>query len=368
MAAHFELGEAATARVAVPFLQPPRTQAAQRGHVLRGSPATISAAELVKKSFPPVQWIVPDLVPEGLTLLVGSPKTGKSWLALEIALAVASGSSCLAGLTCEQGQVLYLALEDNQRRLQRRICKLIGEGADGPGSLEFATEWHGGVAEIRKWLEEFSNARLVIIDVLQRFRPSTGKHSQYEADYQAIGDLQQLAGQYGVAIVVIHHTRKGEASDDPFEAVSGTQALAGAADTTLMLRRSSNGVTLYGRGRDIEELEKAVEFDRLTCRWAILGDAAEHHRSDQRTAVIDALRRSDHPMGPKDIAQATEMPEQNVRRLLGKMVSAGEIIKSARGQYTCAVVTGDPPWGAGHNGHNGHIGGGGAEELLNDRS
>ena len=100
-----------------------------------------SAAELCQKQFEPVRYIVPGYIAEGCTLLAGRPKLGKSWLMLEIALAVAQGDTCLGGILCEQGNVLYLALEDNERRLKDRIGKVLGQANGWPKELQYVTEW-----------------------------------------------------------------------------------------------------------------------------------------------------------------------------------------------------------------------------------
>jgi RecA-family ATPase len=102
---------------------------------------TISAASLRRKEFAPARYVVPGYIAEGCTLLAGRPKLGKSWLVLEMGLAVAMGGVCLGGIACEQGAVLYLALEDNQSRLQKRVDKVLGPLHEWPESLRFATGW-----------------------------------------------------------------------------------------------------------------------------------------------------------------------------------------------------------------------------------
>ena len=211
---------------------------------------------------------------------------------LDMGLAVATGSTCLGGIECEQGDVLYLALEDNERRLQKRIDKVLGPIHDWPESFEYATEWpragDGGVERIEEWILSAGNPRLIIVDVLAMFRPTSSRSdNQYEADYLAIKGLQALASQYNVAVVIVTHTRKSGSEVDPFEKVSGTLGLSGGADTTMVLDRDGNGATIYGRGRDIEEIESAVEFDRSTCRWRVQGTASEVRRSDERSEILD---------------------------------------------------------------------------------
>ncbi len=302
----------------------------------------ISARDLCGLEFDPIKYVVPGYIAEGLTLFAGKPKLGKSWFCMEIGLAVADGGVCLGDVRCAQGDVLYLALEDNRRRLQSRIRKLwqmeAMVRAPVPDRLYLATEWPRateGVTAIRAWIDEHPDGRLVIVDVLAMFKATTKGKDQtlYEADYLAIKELQSLAMEMKVAIVVVHHTRKSGAEADPFEKVSGTLGLSGAADTTIILDRDQNGVTLYGRGRDIEEIETAVQFDKLTCRWRALGNASEVRRTDERVEILSVLIEATEPMNPRDLSIASGMPRNNTDQLLFKMAKAGEVLKAGRGMY-----------------------------------
>jgi hypothetical protein len=319
------------------------TNAALDTIAIRTDKRFISARDLCELEFEPIKYVVPGYIAEGLTLFAGKPKLGKSWFCMEIGLAVATGGQCLGGVQCEQGDVLYLALEDNRRRLQSRIRKLwMYEEMlhkPVPHRLHLATEWprasDGGVAAIRDWIDDHPEARLIIVDVLAMFKAVAKSKDQtlYEADYLAIKELQSLAMKTGVAIVVVHHTRKSGAEADPFEKVSGTLGLSGAADTTIILDRDQNGCTLYGRGRDIEEIETAVQFDRVTCKWHALGEASEVRRTDERGTILTALADAGEAMSPTEIADATGMPNQNIRQLLVSMAKAGEVVKAGRGRY-----------------------------------
>ncbi len=301
-------------------------------------PQVRSAQELRGREFDPIRYVVTGYIAEGCTLLAGRPKLGKSWLVLEMGLAVAMGGVCLGGILCEQGDVLYLALEDNERRLQKRIDKVLGPLHEWPQSFQYATEWprasDGGLEAIREWILSVEKPRLIVVDVLAMFRPASGgRENLYEADYHAIKGLQALASEYSVAIVVVHHTRKGGSEGDPFEKVSGTLGLTGAADTTIVLDRDGNGATLYGRGRDIEEIESAVEFNKGDCRWFVMGQASEVRRSDERTQIINALKEAAQPMSPREVTDLTGLSYDNVRQLLTRMSAAGEITRVGRGQY-----------------------------------
>jgi hypothetical protein len=293
-----------------------------------------TASALRTMDFPEVAFIVPGLIPEGLTLLAGRPKIGKSWLALDLGIGIAAGKQVLGGIEVSQGDVLYCALEDNRRRLKRRIMKLSGEW---PERLTMTTQWRrldqGGVEDIDDWCRSVSSPRLVLLDTLAGVRPvRSGNDTLYDGDYKALSDIHRLANDRGLGVVALHHTRKMEA-EDPVDTISGSLGTAGAADTCLVLMRSSRGTTLYVRGRDIEEGERAVVFGPETCRWTLLGDAADVQRSDTRKAILNALMEATDLMRPADIAAASTLPRNTVDVTLHRMAADGEVIQVSRGQY-----------------------------------
>ena len=295
-----------------------------------------TAAELQRKTFPPVSYCVPDLIPEGLTIIAGKPKIGKSWLALDVCIAVAAGRICLGERKPTQGAVLYAAMEDNPRRLQRRIDRLLSPvSTEWPHRLTLANSWQrldkGGVDDIRQWIEHTDNPRLVILDTLAGVKPIRTREG-YTEDYESLAALHRLANEKGVSIIVLHHTRKMEA-EDPVDTVSGTLGLAGCADSVLVLARSSQGTTLYVRGRDIEEAEHAVSFEKAGCRWTILGDASEVHRSNERGRILAALAEAKEALTPQDIVASTGMSPTNVWQMLHRMAVDGDIVKVGRGKY-----------------------------------
>lgn len=312
----------------------------------------MSAADLMAKQLPDVRYIVPGYIAEGLTLLGGKPKLGKSWLLLGIAIAVATGGYALGSVEVEQGDVLYLALEDNERRLQRRLNQLLFT-EPAPERLCIDTTCQridGGLCDdLRAWVTSVTNPRLIIVDVLNKVRPAQKNNEGiYDYDVRSLADLQTLAAEYGIAIIVVHHTRKAEA-EDPFDCLSGSTGLSGTADATLVLARDSQGTTLYGRGRDIEEIETALSFDRTTGHWTVLGAVADVRRSDERSTILDSLKGATEPMSPRDIADDTGMPYQNIRQFLVRMSKAGEVTKVSRGFYchpdtpVTTVTTSQPP-------------------------
>jgi len=296
-----------------------------------------TARDIQAMDFPPINYIVEPYIVEGLTIFAGKPKIGKSWLSLDIALGVAFGGVAMGSIEVDPGDVLYAALEDNPRRLKRRISQLLMEDVDWPDNLSFATSARrlddGGLDDIARWADEAENPRLVIIDTFAKVRPvRSSKDSGYDADYAALTPLQQFAGERGLGVVLVHHLRKME-GDDPLDTVSGSTGLTGAADTVLVLARDSQGVVLHGRGRDIDEIEQAMQFDQTTGRWSILGDAADVRRSDERRAIQKAISAAGEPLSPSEIAAATGMKDANVRVLLHKMAKDGEVTKGGRGRY-----------------------------------
>jgi hypothetical protein len=299
----------------------------------------IAADALQFKKFKPLRFVVPGLIPEGASLLVSRPKLGKSWLVLDLCIAIAAGRFTLGELKPTEGDILYLALEDGERRLQNRMTKLLPTfGSAWPKRLEFATDWpranEGGIADIEEWCKSVTCPTAIAIDTLERFRPrQTANQNSYAVDYQAVAELQKIAMKYNVAIVIVHHDRKAQA-DDVFDTISGTLGLSGAADNILLMKRESRGVILYVRGRDIEESESALMFSKDSCRWTIQGPASEVHKSNEREKVIDALIQADGPMKVIDIIIAANLASRAAAdTLLHRMASDGDIMRTDRGMY-----------------------------------
>ncbi|MEO3806621.1 AAA family ATPase [Nonomuraea sp. B1E8] len=297
-----------------------------------------TADELMATTFPETRWAVPGIVAEGLNLLAGPPKVGKSWLSLATAIAVASGGKALEAIDVDPGPVLYLALEDTPRRLQSRMRKILQDNP-APRDLTLSTSCptlpQGGEDAIARWLERNSGARMVVIDVFAKVRGTTPPGlSAYDADYTAMGRAKRLADTYGVAVVLVHHVRK-MGSDDFLEQVSGTNGLAGAADATLVLKRArgtADGV-LHVTGRDVEEAEYAMAFQPAAGIWHLLdGPPEDHTLSDTRAAIIRHLRQQPNNP-PKAIAEAVGVAYANVKKTCQRMATDGQLCVDAAGRY-----------------------------------
>jgi hypothetical protein len=296
-----------------------------------------TARELVETEFPEPRFAIPALIPEGLTFFAGAPKLGKSWLALGLSIAVASGGRALGQIEVEQGEVQYLALEDSPRRLKGRLASLLN-GSGPPDGLTFETRWlplaDGGAEEIAGYLSNHPRCRLLVCDVFARLRsPAKDSGDRYMHDYLAAEQLQKVATEYGVAIIAVHHTRKA-AADDFLETVSGTHGLAAAADTIAVLKRSrgQGDAEFHVTGRDISEQSLALKFAPSVGTWSLLGDAREWAMSESRRKILDALKAGG-PMGPKQIHEETGVDYDVVRQLVRKMVDEGDVDTPSRGIY-----------------------------------
>jgi hypothetical protein len=303
------------------------------------APETMTAAELMDMEFEPTRWVVPDVLPEGLSLLVGKPKKGKSWMALGMCEAVATGGVAFGTKRVEQGDTLYLALEDNNKRLKKRLQKILN-GAAAPDNMHLHTEWprldEGGAERLDAWLTEHPDTRLVVIDTLAKIRQPARGSNIYTEDYAALEQLLPLAAKHGVAIVVVHHLRKMAASD-PMDEISSSTGLTAGVDGFLILRRrpGSKGPTLYVDGRDIEEpTEYALIWNLNTATWTIEGEAEEVHISKERADILLTLNRNGKPMTPREATDAMPGAKYtNVKYLMWTMLGSGQLLKDDKGRY-----------------------------------
>lgn len=293
---------------------------------------------MLAAEFPEPRWAVPGVVAEGVTVIAGAPKAGKSWLALGLGLACATGGKALGSIAVDAGPALYLALEDTGRRLQTRLRIVLGDDP-APHALTLATQCpplpSGGDAQIAEWLERNRSARLVVIDVLARIRgPITRDMPAYDADYRAVCRAKAIADHYGVPFVIVHHTRKATATDF-LDEVSGTQGVAGAADSVAVLKRvrgKADGI-LRITGRDVEEAEYALTFAADIGAWQLSATpAAEAVLGDTRAAILAYVR--EHPGAkPREIAYGAMLDYGNVRQAARRMADDGQLHADPGGGY-----------------------------------
>lgn len=300
-----------------------------------------SLTELLAADLPEIEWALPGVVPAGLTLFAGPPKLGKSWWVLDLAISQALGRPFM-GRDVPKGDALYLALEDNPRRLKGRALKVLG-GSPAPRRLDLWTRAgkldNGLVTSLVEWIDGKDEPKLIIIDTLGRVQGASAwtdsKDGGYAAAVEALATLQDLAAARGVAVVVITHTKKGGwAKDaDPLEAVLGSQGYAGTADAILVLKRDrgEEAGELFVTGREIEEeIVEAVYFDTQTCRWAV-GDPeyreAEAPLSAKILDFFDEDKKNCWTLKAKDIAKKMHRSYPDVLATLKELEAAGDAVK-----------------------------------------
>lgn len=247
-----------------------------------------TASDLLKKELPPVQFIVAGLLPHGLTLLASPPKYGKSWFVLDLCLSVASGRSFLGYNTNKSG-CLYLALEDSENRLQDRVRKVL-QGETAPENFYYALQSndlaHGLIGQLEQFIEHVPGVKLIVIDTLQKVRGMMNRcDNAYSQDYNDAGALKSFADTHNLCVLLVHHLRKMSDDSDPFNRISGTNGILGAADTAITLtrtKRSDGETTLSLTGRDVDSSELILQFNKDTFRWYAIGNAEEIERQRAR--------------------------------------------------------------------------------------
>jgi hypothetical protein len=303
------------------------------------------------QDFPPLAWVVPELLPEGFSLLVGGPKIGKSWLSLDVALAVAAGGCALGSLRVSTRPVLLLALEDGDRRLQDRARELLAD-APIPAALHYMTRIQPGtvVATIEEWLATLPDGSpepLVVLDTLGKVMPMAAPgESSYQRDYRVAGRLKQVCdSRPGMALVVLHHDRKAQ-SDDFVDGVSGTNGIAGAADTILVISRPRNEDRGLFKitGRDVIEREYAVVV--TGGRWRLAAPSlheaaavaqtvrATANLADRSAEIVRYAARHPDGVRARDVAEYLEVDIDDARRYMQRLHEAGRLGKPERGLYT----------------------------------
>lgn len=245
----------------------------------------ISALELKNTAIKPIRFIVEDMLPQGLNLICSPPKYGKSWLMLDLCLSVASGEKFLNHNT-NQCQCLYLALEDSKYRLKDRMIKVLNGKEPSPNfdfSIKCGNLNNNLINQLNEYITKKPTTGLIVIDTLQKIRGSSSKSdSAYGNDYKELGILKSFADEKDICILLVHHLRKMGDSGDVFSRISGTNAIMGASDTIFILdreKRTDNDTVLSMTGRDIEENEYIIQFDKSIFKWRLIGGLeAENQR------------------------------------------------------------------------------------------
>ncbi len=296
-----------------------------------------SFGNLMATNFPEPNWIVPGIMSEGLNILAGAPKQGKSVLALNLAMTVAGGGKALGNIQLAPSNVLYLSLEDKHRRVKERAVKMLR--AIDPSLAEsinkrltVVTDWprqdEGGIDLVDQfWRRKVEKPGLLIIDVWNRFcsqRAAGG--NAYEQDSDFLGQVKKYVDRHGFTVLIIHHTRKPSGTKDSTDyvtEVSGTMGLTGVADGILVLlrHREERQASLHVTGRDVAEIELVLDFAPDTLTWTSMGTQAEHCTGKVQQAVIAFLRLRKEEGGTcPEIATAIKEQQDSVRQALNRML------------------------------------------------
>lgn len=284
-----------------------------------------TAADLGGADLPATPFAVEKILPCGLTILAAPPKTGKSWLCLALADAVASGST-FWGYNVTAGSVLYMALEDSKARLQKRLRAIGSRMTENLHMVvrNTMTLDTGLINQLSSWIMEHPDTRLIILDTLQRVKgASRSGGNAYEMDYDRIGPLQELATEKNVAIVAVHHLRKqgNYSEDDVFERVSGSTGIFGASDAAWVIygKRGAEEMTLSLTGRDVFSDEFKIKFDKDKSRWVMLGNSEQleaQRRADEyaTSPLVRTIRELVKESGGRWIGSATMLRSEIVKR------------------------------------------------------
>lgn len=311
-----------------------------------------TAAELMRRKYPPIEYVVPGVIPEGLTVLVAPPKIGKSWMVLGIAKASSEGSEAFGAVDVDQRPVLYLALEDGPRRLQDRLLALgMTEGND---NLSFITETPAGAAiSIGAFVERHrGRSPVVILDTLGMVRNVYAGNDAYQKDYAEMSAYKRIVTSHpGSSLIVVHHTNKG-AHNDFVASTSGTQGITGAADSILTIERGrgKSEAILNVTSRDAAEGTYAICLEEGG-HWRLEGESLAEASTavDQRNAsdgvgeemrnVIELVRKHPEGIKPKDVSLLLGWDGSKARLYLKRALEGNRIRRLERGLYAPRSVT-----------------------------
>ncbi len=319
-----------------------------------------TAKELMEEDLPEALWIVPGLIPCGLSIFAGAAKSGKSWLVLGLAVSVALGRPAFGKIDLEKAGVLYLALEDNASRLQERLSTILGDEL-GPENLHLFLEWPNfdkqmGIEKLDKWLSDHPDVKLVIIDVYAKVKKGTKPGSWYEQDYENLGKLKSLSERHSIAMILIVHTVKNLDYEDVFSTFTGSSGTTAASDTLMLL--ISNRDMKHGKlkivGRDVQQIELLLKFEKEITSWIIDGEAQEYQVSEERKNILALLANHKKPMGIREISTAINKNENAVRQLLQKLYCNRDVLRANRGMYKISDNNNniDNNGNINHNGNN----------------
>lgn len=247
--------------------------------------SVIDGKSLLGLDVEPPKFIIAGLMPVGLHILSGSAKIGKSWLSLWLCQQVSTGGKVWEFETRKCG-TLYLALEDTIDRLHFRLSHITDDGSEQSYFATEADNLSGSlIPQLETFMAAYPDTGLVVVDTLQRVRGAVNDKNAYANDYDEIGRIKSFADRFKIAVLLIHHVRKMPDSD-PFNMVSGSVGIIGAVDSMYVLekdKRTANKATLHVTGRDIEDMQLLLEFDRDMTVWRFVSYLSGEPTADTLT-------------------------------------------------------------------------------------
>jgi hypothetical protein len=298
---------------------------------------TITDTELLAKDIPPVNFIIPGLLPAtGLAVVGGSPKMGKSLMMTDLGLAISGGGRFLNVFDVGVREVLYLCLEDTEQRMQERIRTMQ---PDCPGSdrIHLAFDWEDNgddtLGHLGSLLENHAEVEIVIIDTISRFSKSL-VGGQYTKQYEGFAGLKKFADTHNILIVIVHHLRKSK-SHDPFEMLYGSNAMSGAADLIWILQRErgEDYAKLIVSGRDVPDQTLPLKLVESLLTWIVDDQATEDLLGPELMKVFEILYNKGVPMSLEEISIASGFKKPVLSKYLKILIEHGDIEKVGYGKY-----------------------------------
>jgi len=298
---------------------------------------TITDSELFATNIPPVNFVIQDLLPaSGLAVIGGKPKMGKSLIMIDLGLAISSGGRFLNVFDVKASEVLYLALEDTDRRMKARIKKMIPD-CPPSGRLHLAFSWdnqgHEAMSSLGSWLDAHQNVKIVIIDTISRFSPSFSG-VKYSDQYVNFAELKKFADTRNIIVMIVHHLKKTK-SNDPFEMLYGSNAVAGAADTIWILQRERGEpfATLQVSGRDIPDQFLSMKIDESLLCWTVIDPMTEKLIKREFLKVYNILKTKGSVMSLTEISIASGFKKPVLSKYLHKLIEYEYVEKVGYGRY-----------------------------------
>lgn len=322
--------------------------AAMEAHAQECLAGIFNGADLIQMDLPEVQWAVPDLLPQGLAILAGGPKLGKSWLIYSICLGMGAGCRVLDHFQTPQAKSLYLALEDGKRRLQDRLkdlCRNVPALKAGLANVDFQISWprfddEGGLEKLEAYVEENvpKGLKLVVIDTLAKVGPKSKSKglNAYENDSIIMSRIKSMADKHGICILIVTHLSKIRTSRDPFDSITGSMGQFGTADTAMLLTRKRGAATaiLQTTGRDIEGHSYDLAWSNPG--WSCQGFANEDEvdLSPERLAILRVFKDDGGTLTPAMVASTLGKTPSNTGKLIKKLVEEGFLFSIGYGMYS----------------------------------